>query len=318
MEGADARYEAADQALDAAEALLGQRETDAAATAEYLELIVDGRACQAITRREPEQALAMLAEVRPLLEAQGSPPRRYSFYLHLALARANQNQFAVDETDLANVRLGLAAAAEGDEEKDVGYATFFVGRFLWLHGDLAEAGEQLERALVMAERIGESILLAQSLLGLALTALRRHDTEAVRALVPRVLAEVDTMASVEYLAGAKACLAWLAWQDRRADDVIKLSDEIAALLPTPGDSIDAGCYHGLVHLWPLIAAHLETGAVAEAVAVARQLRGHARRLPGELGQALHSASAAWDQDQPTLARDKLSAALTLAHDLNYF
>ena len=104
---------------------------------------------------------------------------------------------------------------------------------------------------------------AQSLLGLALTALRRHDTEAVRALVPRVLAEAETMASPEYLAGAKACLAWLAWQDRRPDDVIKLSEEIAALMT---GTADAGIYHGLVHLWPLVAVHLEAGHLAEAVA----------------------------------------------------
>ena len=315
LEAADGRYEAADQAYDTAEALLGQWQTDAAATAEWLELIVDGRSCQAITRQQPEQGLAMLAEIRPVLEAHGSPPRKHSFYLHLALARASQNRLAVDEADLANVRLSLAAAAEGDDEKDVGYATFFVGLFLWLHGDLAAAQEQLERALGLAERIGESILLAQSLLGLALTALRRHDTEAVRALVPRVLAEADTMASSEYLAGVKACLAWLAWQDRRPEDVIKLSDEIAGLVPA---SVDVAGYHGLVHRWPLVAAHLQTGNVAEAVAVARGIPGYAQRLPDRLGEAIRAACLAWGQDQPALTADRLRTALSLAHGLNYF
>jgi hypothetical protein len=117
--------------------------------------------------------LALLEQVRPVLEASGNPARRYGFYLHLALARVMQHGYRVDESDIATMREGLAAAAQGDEEKDVGYATYFLGRLLWLHGDLAAAGEQMERSLAMAERIGESILIGQSVLGLALTALRR-------------------------------------------------------------------------------------------------------------------------------------------------
>jgi hypothetical protein len=91
----------------------------------------------------------------------------------------------------------------------------------------------------MAERIGETGLLGYSLLGLAVAALRRHDTAAVRALLPRVLAEAENMASPDYLAGTKACLAWLAWQDRQPDDVIKLAEEIATLMT---GIPDAGIY----------------------------------------------------------------------------
>ncbi len=76
--------------------------------------------------------------------------------------------------------------------------------------------------------------------------------------MPRVLAEVDVMASPDYLAGAKACQAWLAWQDRHPDDVIKLSEEIAALITgTP----DVGFYYGPVHLWPELARDHLTAAL---------------------------------------------------------
>src|SRR5205814_1253258 len=84
---------------------------------------------------------------------------------------------------------------------------------------------QPERALAMAERIGESTLLGRSLLGLALTALRRRDPEGVRALLPRVLAAADAMGDAQYLAGARACQAWLAWQDGRRADVLSLAGE---------------------------------------------------------------------------------------------
>jgi hypothetical protein len=250
-----------------------------------------------------------------MLEASGTPARKYSFYMHLALGRVMQNRYRVDETDIATMRKGLAAAAQGDEEKDVGYATYFLGRLLLLHGDLEAAQEHMERALAMAERIGESILLGQSLLGLALTALRRHDTEAVRALMTQVLATAEAMASYEYMAGAKACLAWLAWQDQRQEDVIKLSAEIPALMAA---AVGSGFYQGLVYLWPLLAVHLDTGQMAEAVAVGRQLLQAARPpLTCDLESSLEEACQAWDLGQPGLAGDRLTAAVALARDLNY-
>ncbi|HWM97842.1 MAG TPA: AAA family ATPase, partial [Streptosporangiaceae bacterium] len=312
LEVSDNHFEAAWAAYDAAEDLLGgnPEEMDAATVEEWLELMVDGRACQYSTEYQPERALATLAAVRPVLD-RGSAVRKHGYYFHLAMARVAQNRFRVDETDLDNARRSLAAAQDA-EEKDVGYATFFLARFLLLHGDLAEAQDHLEHSLAMAERIGETGLLAYSLQGLAMAALRRHDTAAVRALVLRVLAEVETIASPDYLAGVKACLAWLAWQDRHPEDVIKLAEEITTL--TTG-TLDAGLYYGPVHLWPLAAVHLEAGHLAEAVTATRRLRDHtqlpASREGADLEATLTAASQAWDQDQPDLARDHLTAALDL-------
>jgi tetratricopeptide (TPR) repeat protein len=313
LEVADSHYEAAWVAYDAAEDLLGgnPEEMDAATVEEWLELMVDGRACQYSTEHQVEQALATLDAVRPVL-GRGSAVRKHGYYFHLAMARVAQNRFRVDETDLDNARLSLAAA-EDAEEKDVGYATFFLARFLLLHGDLAEAQDHLEHALAMAERIGETGLRAYSLQGLTMAALRRHDTAAVRALIPRVLAEAEGMAAPDYLAGAKACLAWLAWQDQHPDDVIKLAEEITTL--TTGTP-DAGLYYGPVHLWPLAAVHLEAGHLAEAVVATHRLRDHTQ-FPAGLEATLTAASETWNQGQPDLARDHLTAALDLARDLGY-
>ena len=52
----------------------------------------------------------------------------------------------------------------------------------------------------------------------------------------------------------QACRAWLAWQDRNPNDVITLSGPIAACGAT------FTCRW--VYLWPLIAVHLEAGALA--------------------------------------------------------
>ena len=95
----------------------------------------------------------------------------------------------VDEEDIANLRVAVAAAehAGEDRDKDVGYATDFLGWALWLRGDLAAAAEELTKALTLAERIGETVLRDLALSTLTFTAMRRHDTQAVRALLPRAI-----------------------------------------------------------------------------------------------------------------------------------
>jgi len=317
LEMADQCYEAAAEAFDAAEALLGEDpgEKGEATADHWLEMMVDGRAGLHTLRNEPQLALATLQAARPVLEASGTPARKYSFYQFLALGRVIQNRFRVDETDIANMRRS-AAAALGSEDKDIGYAAYLVGRLLWLHGDMAEAQEHLELSLAMAERIGETLLLGQSLLGLTLTALRRHDTEAVRSIAPQALAAAEALASAEYMAGAKACLAWLAWQDRRPEDVITLSNQITELKAT---TIGFSSHHRWVYLWPLIAVHLDAGNVAGAVAAGRQLLCPAQELlPADLEPIVAAASEAWQRGEPEASSAKLAAALALAHDLHYF
>jgi predicted ATPase len=315
LEESDGDHVAAWIAFDAAEPLLGgyPEELDTATSQEWLELMVDGRVCQYINQYQPELALATLAAVRGILEDVGTPATTYSFYLHLVIARVMRNRYQADRADLADLHRALAAAMRS-EEKDAGYAMYFVGQFLWLLGDLADAEEHLERALAMAGRIGESALHGWSLLGLALTALRRHDAGRVRALLPRILAVADAMAPPDYLAGVMSCQAWLAWQDGHRDDVIKLSGEIAAAMTEPQYP---WAYHGLLHQWPLVAAHLDAGDVAAAIAAVRDLPRYAPPLPAGLADVIAAALAAGDAGDQAPARDHLTAAVTQARDLRY-
>ena len=316
LEIADRHYDAAAAAFDAAEALLGEHPEDQAWADQWLEVMVDGRALLHLERNEPELALAVLAAARPVLEALGGSARKQAFYQSIAMQRAMQNRWRVDEEDIANMRRGAAAAAQGGDEKEIGYATFFVGWHLRLHGDLVEAREHLERSLAMAERIGEIFLRAESLFLLAVTALRRHDVEAVRSLAPQAVTAAEAATSPGFVAGAKACLAWLAWQDERPGGVVTLTNE-AAELWSIGNALTT--QYRWIGLWPLVATHLEASKVAEAVAAGRQMiEPSQERLPDELESRLESACSAWERDQPEVARDKLAEALQMAHDLHYF
>ena len=318
LEGFDHRHGAALAAFDAAEELLGERPWDKGdAWADvWLEVMLDGRAEFHLDRNEPELGLAALAAARPVVEARGSPAHKRYFYWGLGYQRAMRNRWRVDEEDIANMRRSLAAANQGDNQKDIAYATYDVGEFLLMHDDLAEAREYLERSLALSERIGQVLGRASSLWALTLTALRSHDVEAVRALAPQAMAAGEAVAYPEIVGTAKASLAWLAWQDGRPRDLIAFANEALELWRTSGSPAQAVYWVGL---WPLIAVCLGTEHVTEAVAAGRQmLESSQLRLPGELESLLGSAAMAWDQDAPELAKDKMAAALELARDLHWF
>jgi DNA-binding SARP family transcriptional activator/tetratricopeptide (TPR) repeat protein len=323
LEMMDDRYEAAGAAFEAAQALLGEdppaQDADDQTVDQWLELMLDGWADLYAVCGQQERSLATLRAAGPLLAARGNPPRRTSYYHVLGLARVMRNRYRVDETDLQNIRLSAAAAAGCDEEKDLAYATFFVGWLLLMHGDLAQAQVHLERSLAMAERIGEAVLLAESLIKLTFTALRRHDTETVRTLAQRAVAAADAMAAHGCPAEARASLAWLAWRDGRPQDVITLVDEITAAGAAGTYHVPNGVTpHRWVYLFPLIATQLDAADIAAAVAAARQLLDPAQpHLPDELDSVLTQACDAWDRAELRPCEALLKTALTLAQDLRY-
>ena len=273
---------------------------------------MDGRAELHLSRNDPELALAALTAARPVVEARGTPARRMFFFRSLAYQRVMRNRYRVDGEDIANVRRALVAANQGDDQKDIAYATYAVGHLLLLHRDLEEAREYLERSLAMAERIGEVRLRAMSLWALTATALVSHDVEAVRSLAPQAMAAGEAAADLGFVGSAKAYLAWLAWQDGRPKDVVALANEALELW---GTTVFAAYW---LCLWPLIAVHLGAGQVAEAIVAGRQmLEPTQSRLPDELESMLGSACAAWDQEEPEVARAKMAEALELAKDLHW-
>jgi hypothetical protein len=133
------------------------------------------------------------------------------------------------------------------------------------------------------------------------------------------MAAAEAMDSPDHVAEARACLVWLARQDRHPHDVITLAEQIAGPDAAMTYHVSAGISpHKWVYLWPLMAAHLDTGQVAEAVAAGRQLLHPAQqRLPDELESAVTAACLAWDQGEREAGGKTLTAALALARDLRY-
>jgi len=316
LELTDLQYEAAEVAFAAAEALLGDDPSgwDDATADQWLEMMIDGRAAIHVMRFDPDLLLATLERARPVLESRGTAARRHTFDRQVTMQELIRHRFRVGDDDIARLRRSVELAEQSGDEKDVGYALYFLGWALWLRGDLTEAQQQLEKALAMGERIGETHLLTMGLLVLTATALRRHDTEAVRALIPRALAAART--DVMYVALTMAAQAWLAWQDGHPDEVIALAGRLAEF--DLGTLISGARYRWLA-LFPLIAAQLQSGNPAAAIAAARQIVDPAQQLlPDELMAALDAALAAWDGGEATAAEERLASALRLAHELHFF
>lgn len=326
LELAELSYDAAEAEFTAAEALLGGDAMRPDAGPEqvdlWLELMLDGRADMYVMRLDPDPALAVLEQARPLVEASGAPPRKTIFYRLCTLQKLLRNRLRVEDEDIANLRASIEAAdhAGEDRDKDVGYATHFLGWALWLRGDLAEAAEQLTRAVRLAERIGESHLRDFALLSLTLTALRRRDTRAVRTLLSRTFKAAEEVGGeTSRLTGGMAVAIWLAWQDGRPDEVIRRAAELGAARLT---TLGSGAMYRWVYLFPLLAAHLAAGETAAAVAAARQITDPSQQwLPDDLTAALSVAVESWGSDGPDDPDETarlLDDALILAAAHGYF
>ena len=316
LELSELHYEAAEAAFDAAEALLGGDPSgwDDATADQWLEMMIDGRADIHAMRFEPDLQLATLERARPVLESRGTAARRHTFDRQFTIQELIRHRFRVEDADIARLRRSVELAEQTGDEKDVGYSTYFLGWALWLRGDLTEAQLQLEKALAMGERIGQRNLASVGVLSLTLTALRRHDTEAVRARILQAM-PLASRSSV-YAAITMAAQAWLAWQDGHPDEVIRLAGRITEFGLR---SLVSGARYRWVYLFPLIAARLQAGDVAAAVAAARQIVDPAQQLlPDDLMAALDAACAAWDRGEAGQAADGLAGALRQAHDLHYF
>jgi len=325
MEVENHDYGTALAAFDAAEARLGDRpeDQDKAVVALWLEIQLEGRALVYFFNNEPARGAAVLAEVGPVVEGRGGPIQKQYFLTALLRSQLSQARHRVDEQIIATARAALTAADEvSDDYEPVtrpawpasGWKLLDLARCLVLHGDLDEAAERLNAALAIANRVGEAMLQLRCVSMLAVTALRRHDAAAVAALVPRALEAAEATSSPEYVAMAKASLAWLAWREGRFAEVGPRAEEALSLWAktTGWQPVHWIC------LWPLIAVRLGTGNVSGAVDASRQLlEPSQQRLPDELEPVVIAAGAAWESGNRELAGAKLAQAVELAHDLHF-
>jgi DNA-binding SARP family transcriptional activator/tetratricopeptide (TPR) repeat protein len=259
----------------------------------------------------------LLKRLQPIIERRGTPSQRAEFFRSLAFRKFRQNRSVSTDEIVAYTKAAADALVAAGDHAHIPAATFGVGFALLWHGKPAQAEQPILDALRMAERTGDTSLIARCVTYLTIVYRQLGQVEQVQGCVARSLEAADAANMPEYTAQAKANTAWVAWRNGDWHEVHTNGHMAMALW----GQIEAG--HASVPfqwtaLFPLMAAALNTGDVAQAAGHAGALlHPSLQRLPNELTNVLEQAILAWRTDQPENARALLYQSIDLAQQLRF-
>ena len=256
----------------------------------------------------------LVEKTRPVVERYGTRVQRALFFERLSMMNMRRDRYVVSEETLEYYRLSLAARLELENETAIAWIRFGLGfAYLW-HGDLDLAEEQLQATRVMSEQTGDATLQSRNLTYLTILSRKRGQVEETRQLSSRALAVATTLQLPEYIAAAKANLAWVAWREGNLVDA--QANGLAAMeLWRP---LQAVYMFQWVAIWPLIGVELTQDRFLEAVDHARLLLAPQQQsLPDALNALVEAAILSWDARQLEAALTHLRQAAVSARERGY-
>jgi len=208
----------------------------------------------------------------------------------------------------------LAARLDMENDREVGWARFYLGVARLWHGDLEEAEEQLYAGLALGERTGDVTLQARCLGNVIYVYRNRGQVEATRQASMRALAFATEIPMPYYIGMAKANLAWVAWCEGNLAEARELGQAALALWSQSSIFIPVRW----TALWPLMGTELAQERIPEAMAYARMLLAPGQHLPPEaLSAVVEAALEKWDAGQQDAARRDLDQAIVIAQQMGY-
>jgi len=175
----------------------------------------------------------------------------------------------------------------------------------------------MQESLKLAERTGDVVLQSRCLTYLTVLYRKRGEVEKVRQYIPRCEKVASTGQMIEYLATAKANIAWIAW---REGNVLETEGNGRAALEI-WQQLPAGHASAAFHwtaLWPLIGVSVARDHIPEAIDYARALLEPTRqRLPEALTVILEKAINTWEGGDAKETCTNLNQALELAQKMGY-
>lgn len=266
---------------------------------------------------ESRQALAAMNAMRAAVDHYAGAVQRVHFFMQYATLQWQQERFAPTPQTEAYLREAQRALVDSPEAQQTPSVIFRLGFLLLWHDMLAAAETKILAALAWAERSIDLTLLVRCLVYLGVVYRRQDRPDDVRACAARTL-ELATAAHMpEYVATARANLAWLAW---RAGDLAAVDDHGRAALALwaelePGHPSTP---YQWTALWPLLAAEASRGALQQAVVCARTLLlPTQQRLPAALADPLARAVDAHRAGDLPSAQQWLQQALDAAARQHY-
>jgi len=232
----------------------------------------------------------------------------------LALSLLTGSRYRPSEECLRLAELAVSESEGSPNLSESAHIRFVLGFVHLWRGNYKEAIEQINVAFHLTQRIGDLVIRTRCLTYLAVAYRCSGNVENARSAADRALELAIKLHMVEYIALAKANLAWVAWRGRNDVDAEKLGKEALQLwhgMPDPY-SFD------WMALWPLIAIALNRKDLVHGIELARGLLNENQHpMPEKLCVATREAVEEWQNGAKKDASSKLEVAIQLATELHY-
>jgi hypothetical protein len=253
-------------------------------------------------------------QFRPVIIERGAAWQRAQFLKTLALSMLMDSRFQPSLESVELARRAVAASEEANNLAEAAHVNFVLGLIEVFHGDFRDAAEQCRMACGMAERTGDLVLQARCLNYCAVAHRRLGDVPRCKTEAEKTLILAEELKMVEYVAMAKASLAWAAWREKNEMEAEKLATEALEL------------WHGMedpysmdwMALWPLIAIAFARKDIAGAIKFANGLlQENQHPPPKDLLAGVRKACEEWQNGVQEKAALGLADAIKIAKELHY-
>ena len=263
----------------------------------------------------------MAAEMRQLaeryrsaIEERATPIQRGKFFEELALSYLTESRYHPTEECVRLAELAFSESRGSDHLPELSHIRFVLGFVHLWRRNYASAIEHGEVALHLAQRCGDLVTQARCLTYLAVAHRGAHHLDQARSYAARTLELASKIGMVEYVAMAKANLAWVAWREGNHAETEKLGCEALELWHGMEDPYS----YDWMALWPLIAVAFSRNDVARAIDHARALFVESQHpLPEKLATATQKAINSWEKGEAESVRKDLARAIETAHEAGY-
>jgi eukaryotic-like serine/threonine-protein kinase len=257
---------------------------------------------------------ALADEFKRATEEHGTPIQRSKFFLMQSLSLLTGSRYRPSEECLDLAQCAVAAIEGSSELSETCHIRFVLGLVNLFRGNFEEATGHCGAALDLARRCGDLVTEARCLSYLAVAHRRRGDVDLAKDFADRTLALATKLKMVEYVAMAKANLAWVAWKERHLGECEKLGTEALELW----HGMDDPYSFDWMALFPLIATALTQKRTERAIKFAEGLFPESQHpIDDEVMSATKRATDYWKKGDIVLAESQLGTALQTAERNHY-
>ena len=257
---------------------------------------------------------ALANQYQSAAEEHGTPIQRSKFFVMQSLSLLTGSRYRPSEECLSLAQRAVDASEDSPDLSETPHIRFVLGLVHLFHGNFAEAIDHCGLALQLSRRCGDLVVEARALTYLTVAYRRAIHLEKTEEYAGDALQIATRIGMVEYIAMAKANLAWVAWKQGRLDDCEKLGHEALELW----HGMDDPYSFDWMALYPLIATAITRKQTERAIRLAEGLFGENQHpIDESVMSAAKSAIDSWQKGDQSLAESQMQRALETAEHHHY-